>query len=80
MGVTTTVNDYLSEEEIKKHCIRFVKRYRIIMNFPREGVIIECHLNGQYHDHRDVILTSRMAVSNNFITATVIQNIGNSSF
>ena len=43
---------------------------------PREGVIIECPLDGQYHDRRDVILTSRMAVSNNFITVTVIQNIG----
>ena len=41
----------------------------------REGMIIECPLNGQYHDRRDVILTSRMAVSNNFITVTVIQNI-----
>ena len=29
MGVTTTVNDYLSEEEIKKHCIRLVKRYNM---------------------------------------------------
>ena len=34
--------------------------------FAREGVIIECPLNGQYHDRRDVILTSRMAVSNNY--------------
>ena len=25
----------------------------------REGVIIECPLNGQYHDARDVILTSQ---------------------
>ena len=25
---------------------------------PREGVIIECPLNGQFHDARDVILTS----------------------
>ena len=41
----------------------------------REGVIIECPLNWQNHDRRDVILTSRMAVSNNFITVTVIQNI-----
>ena len=39
---------------------------------PREGVIIECPLNGQYHDRRDVIITSRMAVSNNFITVTII--------
>ena len=29
---------------------------------PREGVIIECPLNGQYHDTRDVILTSRTDV------------------
>ena len=43
---------------------------------PREGVIIECHLNGQYHNRCDIILTSRMAVSNNFITVTIIQNIG----
>ena len=28
----------------------------------REGVIIECPLNGQYHDARDVILTSRTDV------------------
>ena len=27
--------------------------------FAREGVIIKCPLNGQYHDARDVILTSR---------------------
>ena len=47
---------------------------------PREGVIIECPLNGQYHERRDVILTSQMAVSNNFIMVTIIQNIGNSSF
>ena len=46
---------------------------------PREGVIIECTLNGQFHDRRDVIITSRMAVNNNFITVTVNQNIGNSS-
>ena len=30
----------------------------------REGVIIECPLIWQNHDRRDVILTSRMAVSN----------------
>ena len=41
----------------------------------REGVIIECPLNWQYHNCRDVILTSQMAVSNNFITGTVIQNM-----
>ena len=29
---------------------------------PREGVIIECPLNGQIHDARDVILTSRTDV------------------
>ena len=29
---------------------------------PREGVIIECSLNGIFHDPRDVILTSRTAV------------------
>ena len=34
-------------------------------------MIIECPLNGQFHDRRDVILTSRMAVSNNFLTVTV---------
>ena len=38
-------------------------------------MIIECPLNGQYHDRRDVILTSQMGVSNNVITVTVIQNI-----
>ena len=47
----------------------------IVQLKARKGVIIECPLNGQYHDRRDVILTSRMAVSNNFITVTVIQNI-----
>ena len=46
----------------------------------REGVIIECPLNGQFHDRRDVILMSQMAVSNNFITVTVIQNIGRPLF
>ena len=30
-------------------------------------MIIECPLNRQYHDHRDVIITSQMAVSNNFV-------------
>ena len=29
---------------------------------PREGVIIEWPLNGQFHDTRDVILTSRTNV------------------
>ena len=29
---------------------------------PREGVIIEWPLNGQFHDARDVILTSRNEV------------------
>ena len=29
---------------------------------PREGMIIECPLNGQYHDARNVILTSRTDV------------------
>ena len=43
-------------------------------------MIIECPLNGQYRDRRDVILTSQMAVSNNFITVTVIQNIGRPLF
>ena len=38
-------------------------------------MIIEWTLNGKYHNRRDVILTSRMAVCNNFITVTVIQNI-----
>ena len=38
----------------------------------REGVIIEWPLNGQFHDRRDVILTSQMAVSNNFLTVAVI--------
>ena len=38
---------------------------------PREGVIIDCPLNGQFHDRRDMIITSQMAVSNNFITVTV---------
>ena len=28
----------------------------------REGVIIECPLNGQFHDTRDVILTSQTDV------------------
>ena len=46
----------------------------------REGVIIECPLNWQYHDRRDVRITSRMAVSKNLITVTVIWNIENSSF
>ena len=46
----------------------------------REGVIIECPLNGQFHNRGDVIITSWMAVSNNFITVTVIQNIDNHAF
>ena len=37
-------------------------------------MIIEWTLNGQYHDRHDVILTSRMAVSNIFLMVTVIQN------
>ena len=39
---------------------------------PREGVIIEWPLNGQFHHRRDVILTSRMADSNIFLTVTII--------
>ena len=38
-------------------------------------MIIECPLNGQFHDRRDVIITSRMAVSNNFITVTVMASL-----
>ena len=41
----------------------------------REGVTIECPLNGQCHGRRDVILTSQMAISNNFLTVAVIQNM-----
>ena len=42
----------------------------------REGVIIERPLNDLFHDHCDVILTSRMAVSNIFLTVADIKNIG----
>ena len=42
-------------------------------------MIIKCPQNGQYHVRRDVILTSGMAVINNSIMVTIIQNIGNSS-
>ena len=38
---------------------------------PREGVIIEWPLNGQFHDAVTVILTSRTAVSG------VVKNVGN---
>ena len=38
----------------------------------REGVIIERPLNDLFHDRRDVILTSQMAVSNIFLTVAVI--------
>ena len=41
-------------------------------SLPREGVIIERPLNDLFHDCRDVILTSRMAVSNIFLTVAVI--------
>ena len=40
----------------------------------REGVIIECPLNGQFHNSRDLIITSQMAVSNNFIYTLVLRN------
>ena len=42
----------------------------------REGVIIERPLNGQSHGQRDVILRSRMAVSNIFhdLEMTVSEN------
>ena len=40
---------------------RFTRDYAVPSK-PREGVIIECPLNGQYHDARDVILTSRTDV------------------
>ena len=56
------------EEQLVDPLIQFI----ISVTAPREGVIIECPLNGQYHDRPDVIITSRMAVSNNFITVTVI--------
>ena len=39
---------------------------------PWEGMIIERPLNGQFHDRRDVILTSRMVVSNIFLTVAVL--------
>ena len=48
------------------------------IHFPNIGIesINYCHVDSfQYHDRRDIILTSQMAVSNNFITVTVIQNI-----
>ena len=38
----------------------------------REGVIMEWPLNGQFHDRRDMILTSWMAVINMFLTVAVI--------
>ena len=46
--------------------VKFRTLYQLIRDkkasTPREGVIIECPLNGQYHDARDVILTSRTDV------------------
>ena len=39
---------------------------------PREGVIIEWPLNDLFHDPCDVLLTSRKAVSNTFLTVAVI--------
>ena len=43
-------------------------------------MIIECPLNGQYHDRHDVILTSRMAVSNNLFTHYFSVNILKSGY
>ena len=45
-------------------------------------MIIECPLNGQFHNRRDVIIMSRMAVSNNFLypdtqADTVIESYAN---
>ena len=39
---------------------------------PREGVIMERPLNDLFHDRRDVILTSWMAVSNIFLMVAII--------
>ena len=36
---------------------------------PREGVIIDWPLNGQFHDRHEVILTSQLAIIN--LTLTV---------
>ena len=55
----------------------YVEEYKTVLrtdswSAPRKGVIIEWTLNGQFHDHRDVTLTSQMTVSKIFITVTVI--------
>ena len=44
--------------------------FRIQWCSSREGVITEWPLNGQFHDHRDVILTSWTAVINIFQNLT----------
>ena len=48
--------------------ILWKKQYQI----SREGVIIERPLNDLFHDRRDMILMSRMAVINIFLTVAVI--------
>ena len=43
-------------------------------------MIIEWPLNKQFHDHRDMILTSRMAVFNIFQTVAVFKILENRHF
>ena len=59
---------YVSEDYFEKAKQHFSKHFSVWFlslslfsfgNPSREGVIIECPLNGQFHDARDVILTSR---------------------
>ena len=78
--ILTKTNKHIKKRYATIKMIKAQIKKRFSCRLSREGMIIECPLNGQYHDRRDVILTSQMAVSNNFLKVTVIQNIGNSSF
>ena len=43
---------------------------------PREGMIIQWPLKGQFHDVVIVIIMPQMVVSKKFLTVAVIENVG----
>ena len=44
--------------------------------FAREGVIIKCPQNDLFHDRRDIIIMSQMALSQISLTVAVNENVG----
>ena len=54
------ITEHYFYQTLSIHDSRWCLKVKLLKS--REGVIIECSLNGQYHDARDVILTSRTDV------------------